>query len=376
MKVLQLGKYYPPHFGGIETVTFDLCEGLNEKGIQTDVLCSNIDNTYEELVYKSHTIYRTKSLGIFASTPISFQIITKLKKIADEYDIIHVHLPNPMTTLAIFLVRPKAKIVLHWHSDIVKQKYILKIFNPLQNWLLKRADKIIATSPKYIEGSIPLKRYITKVESIPLGIDPNKIVSSDEKVKSILKKYKNKKIIFSLGRLEYYKGFEYLIKAAQYLDDSYIILIGGTGSLYDELKKIIIEHDLENKVTLLGRVSEDELGNYFQASDIFCLPSVAKSEAFGVVQLEAMCFNKPLIATKIVGSGVDWVNQDGVTGINVPIKNPHAIAEAIIKILSNKEIYMKYSNNSGKRFNELFTKKHMIDNFIQLYKKLLSPRGY
>ena len=181
-----------------------------------------------------------------------------------------------------------------------------------------------------------------------IGIDKNKLNSDTFKVDSIRKTYKNKKIIFSLGRLVYYKGFEYLIDSAKYLSEDYIILIGGIGPLYKELDNKIKLLKLENKVKLLGRIEDNDLGNYYEACDIYCLSSIVKSEAFGIVQIEAMSFSKPVIATKIKGSGVDWVNKHKESGINVNPKNGEELANAIKKIISNHNLYKKYSQGAKK----------------------------
>jgi rhamnosyl/mannosyltransferase len=192
----------------------------------------------------------------------------------------------------------------------------------------------------------------------------------EKKVNDIKKAYKNKKIIFSIGRLEYYKGFEYLIESAKYLDDSYVILIGGKGSLDMELNKLILNKKLESKVVMLGEINYKNLGNYFEASDIFCLPSIAKSEAFGIVQIEAMSFGKPIISTQIEGSGVDWVNKNMESGVTVPIKNSEKIAEAIKDIMLTKERYNKFSKKSKERFLTNFTHSIMINKTINLYDSL------
>lgn len=371
MKVLQLGKFYPPSHGGIETVTFDITEYLNQHNIDTDVLCANETNEYTEEIMNGYNVFRTKSWGLFASTSISPQYISKFKEIMDNYDIIHVHLPNPLANLALYYAKPKQKIVLHWHSDIIKQKYLLKLYGPLQNWMLKRADLIISTSPKYMEESLVLQPYIDKCIAIPLGIDEHKLQCDNVEVQKIKEKYINKKIIFTLGRMTYYKGFKYLIEAAKYLDDSYIILIGGKGELLEEFEEKIKKEELEGKVKLLGRIEDADLGNYFKACDLFCLPSIAKSEAFGVVQIEAMSFAKPVVATNIEGSGVDWVNENGVSGLNVPIKNAKAIANACETIMEDESTYKNFSKNAKERFQSLFLRDEMGASFAKSYEELI-----
>ena len=379
MKVLQFGKFYPPDVGGIETAIYNITEELNKKGIKCDVLCSNSKREYKKEIidrgsYK-YIVYRTKSYGKIASTSITPQMIFKLKEIIDNYDIIHLHHPDPMANFALFLVNPKKqKIVIHWHSDIIRQKFALKFYRPLLNWMLKKADVIIGSSTKYIEESEQLKKFKNKCVPIPYGIKKENLKINEEKIKEIKKKFENKKIIFSLGRFIYYKGFEYLIESSKYLPDDYIIVIGGDGELRKKYEKLIMNNNLLNKVFLIGKIPQTHLGSYYKACDLFCLPSIEKSEAFGLVIVEAMSFGKPVVATNIKGSGVSWVNQNGVTGLNVEPKNPKALADAIRFICENPEIYIKMSKNALKRFEEEFTVEKEILKILKIYNKLLEDK--
>jgi len=372
MKILQLTKYYPPQLlGGIEIVTYDITEGVNELGMQCDVVCANMENKNLTERNKKYTIYRAATLYNLFSTALSTKLISILKTLSPQYNIIQVHMPNPMAMLAVYLARPKAKIILHWHNDIVKQKIVYFFIKPLETWLLKRADIIVGTSPTYVKGSVALKNFLNKTTVIPLGIDTNRLKYTDKRLQEIAKTYTGKKIIFSVGRLIYYKSFDVLINAANYLDGQAIILIAGAGELKENLEKQITENGLNEKVKLLGRVSDEDLACYYKLCDIFCLPSAKRTEGFGAVQLEAMYFGKPIIATKIPGSGVSWVNQDGITGFNVPINDAKAIADAAKKILSNPRLYQKFSNSATKRFYDNFTKGKMVNAFVNLYKKIL-----
>ena len=370
MKILHLGKYYPPHFGGIEKVNYDLVEGLNELGYSTDEICFNEEfaNIFEERKYK---VYRAANLFKLNSTPFSFSIIKILRRIHHHYDIIHIHLPNPTGAIALQLVNFKGKIVVHWHSDIIKQKILKKFYAPFQKALLKRADRIIVTSPPYLEGSDDLMEFKNKCEIIPIGIDETELIC-DEQFLSILREtYRDKRIIFSVGRLIYYKGFKYLIDAAKNLPDDFLILIGGTGELYDELQNQITTNHLESRVKLLGKIPADKLACYYKLCDVYCLPSSEKSEAFGVVQLEAMSFGKPLISTNIPFSGVPWINEHGNTGLVVPPKNSEALTEAIKLILSDQKTKEKFGSMAHHKFLKEFTAEKMCQRTANLYKSLL-----
>ncbi|MEJ7682671.1 MAG: glycosyltransferase [Segetibacter sp.] len=180
------------------------------------------------------------------------------------------------------------------------------------------------------------------------------------------------KIIFALGRFIYYKGFEYLIEAAKYLPDDFVILIGGAGPMKEAYVSLIKQYNLYNKIYLLSDINQNDLGNYYKACDVFCLPSTQKTEAFGLVLVEAMVFGKPLLSTNIPGSGTSWVNVNNVTGINVEPKNGKALAEAILTIMDESN-YKAFSINSRKRYEEKFTNTKFINKLKQYYMQLIEP---
>ncbi len=374
MKILQLGKFYPPVFGGIQNVMYELTTGLNNEKIHCDVLCSNNRNKYEVTKYDNYQVFKTKSYGIHFSTSITPQMISVLKNIQDDYDIISIHFPDPMAALALFIARPKGKVVLHWHSDVIKQKHLLKLFEPLQNWVINRADLIIGATKGHIKDSDQASLMLDKSIVLPYPFDSNELKQCiDSDLLNILKtKYPGKKIIFAMGRLIYYKGFEHLIEAANHLNDDYIILIGGEGKLKEKFEQKIKSNNLQSKVKLIGFIPRSELGTYYKFCDVFCLPSTFRSEMFGIVQLEAMSFGKPIITTKLERSGVCNVNIDGVTGKCVEVANSLEIATAIDSILQNTDTYLLYSENCKERVKEVFDKKVVIESLIEIYKKLLN----
>lgn len=370
MRVLQLGKFYPVE-GGVEKVMFDLLVGLSNKNIPCDMLCTNVlpgkpAQTVE--INKNARIYCTKTILKKFSTMISPQLVTKLREIGSNYDIIHVHHPDPMAAVALRCSGFKGKVVLHWHSDILSQKILLNFYMPLQKWLIKRADVIVGTTPVYIEKSPHLRFVQHKCTYLPIGVQP--IVCDEAKAAKIRNRYKNKKIVFSLGRLVAYKGFKYLIDAARNLPNDYVVLIGGSGELKEQLRQQITDLHLENKVYLLGRISDEELPLYFKACDLFCLSSIQKTEAFAIVQIEAMSCGKPVVATKIPESGVSWVNAHGQSGLNVPIEDADALATAITSILDNEPLYQTYSQGAWQRFHDLFRIDEMITKCERIYANL------
>ena len=368
LKILQVGKFYPVR-GGVEKVMYDLTLGLSELGQDCDMLCAATEGGTRTIQLNGHAkLFCCASWAKIAATMISPAMVFTLRRICRNYDIIHVHHPDPMACLALFCSGYKGQVVLHWHSDIEKQKYLLRLYRPLQDWLLRRADRVVGTTPVYLAESPYLKDVQDKTVSLPIGVEP--MIFSEEKAEAVRQQYPGKKIVFSLGRLVHYKGFRYLVEAARYLDDSYVILIGGTGQLKDELQQEIDEFRLNDRVKLLGRISDEDLPAYYGACRVFCLSSVQKTEAFGIVQIEAMSCGKPVVATRIPHSGTAWVNAHGVSGLNVGPRNARELAEAIRTLTKDEETYQQYAENAGKRYRELFTKEHMIKHCMKIYEAL------
>lgn len=303
-----------------------------------------------------------------ASNGATKAFIKKIEEI--DPDIIHIHHPDPMAAMALRLSGYKGKVVLHWHSDILSQKALLRFYLPIQNWLIKRADTIVGTTPVYLAESPYLQGVQEKCRCIPIGIEP--VISDSAREQEIRNEYSGRRIIFSLGRLVEYKGYRYLIEAAKYLDDSFMILIGGGGPLRESLQREIDELGVGSRVKLLGKVPQEDLASYYGACELFCMSSVMKTEAFGIVQIEAMSAGRPVVATKIPESGVSWVNEDGVSGINVAPRDSKAIAKAILTITDNEATWKKFSAGAAKRFAENFTKEKMISKCLNIYAETLS----
>jgi rhamnosyl/mannosyltransferase len=360
--------------GGIETFLYDLNEELYNTGhsIQSDILSFNNTNKTETDSTRPYLIQRSAEMFKFKKVPISINYLGWLRKHQNNYDIIHLHFPNPWADLTLILSGFKGKVVVHWHSDIVKSKLLKSIYDPLMRWMLKRSDLIIATSPNYAAESDTLPDYKEKLKVVPLGLNPDRIktINSDTLAK-LQKQYKGKKVVFSLGRQIPYKGFDYLIKAAQHLPDDYKVLIGGRGELYEEHKELIESHQLSDKVEMIGFIKSEDLSSYYNLCDVYVMSSVFKSEAFGVVQLEAMYFKKPIVSTKIPCSGVSWVNQHEETGLIVPPKDEKALATAIKSIIEDGK-YDTYSQNCTKRLNTHFSSVKTANEIYHLYKGLLN----
>jgi rhamnosyl/mannosyltransferase len=373
MRCLQLSKFYPPISGGIETTVRDIAEGLASQQLEVEVLCANT----KSITIREAAVVPITRVGAFAnlaSTSLTPGLFSELRRCLRDKDVVHVHLPNPMANLALLLAWPKVKVVVHWHSDIVKQKRLLKLYEPLQEWLLRRADAIIATSPPYAQSSPWLRRHMKKVHFVPSCIrDPDTFVDTEtrrELAATVKAKFPGKKIVFALGRMTYYKGFDVLVEAARYLDDNTVVLIGGNGELLEGLKAQARSLGVDDNVHFLGRVDDEVLPGYYEACDIFCLPSIMRSEAFGLVMVEAMSYRKPVVATRIPGSGVTWVNIHGETGLNAETGDSLDLARAIRGVLSDPELAIKLGEGGRRRFEQHFTIDKMIVAITQIYRSI------
>jgi len=366
MKVLHVGKFCPPIEGGIENFTYDLLECLNKNNVKADLLCfGKISEIKKENNFLCHSCKLDINVN---SAPLSLDYIINFSKITKNYDIIHVHSPNPLGEfISLFIDKP---IVVHWHSDIVKQKILYTFYRPIQQYFLRKAKRIIVTSVQYLESSKQLENHKNKAVVIPSGLKIDRLLKarSIEEFERIKEKIKGKKIVLSIGRLVDYKGFSYLIEAAKFLDKDFLTLIIGSGPLYKQLKEKIERENLHEKVMLLGKI--ENIVPFIKRCDVFCLPSIDRNEAFGLVLVEALAFGKPLITTNVYGSGMNYVNIHNKTGLIVEKKNAKAIANAIKKIVYNKKLYTMFSNNALKRFKEFEIEK-IGKKIIKVYKDVL-----
>ncbi len=369
-RVLQINNYMYPHIGGIEQTTRDILNSIKEEYEQR-VICFNHEKGTVTNQVDGVDITRVNCQAKVASQSIALSYGKVLKKVMKEFqpDIVIFHYPNPFVAhfLMKHLKNKKFKLIMWWHLDIVKQKILGKLFNGQTKKLIKYADRIVATSPNYIEGSKWLSSNKDKCVVIPSCINEERLKYDDTHIqmaKEIKEKYKGKTICFSFGRHVEYKGMTYLVKASKLLSDDYQVLIGGKGPLTDSLIK---EAKDDNKVEFLGRISDDELKAYFLACDIFCFPSITKNEAFGVGLAEAMYYAKPVITFNIPGSGVNYVSIKDETGLEVDNCNVEQYAEAIKQLSASDELKNKFSQNAKKRVDELL----LFSKFKEHVKSLL-----
>jgi rhamnosyl/mannosyltransferase len=356
--ILQIAKYYYPVEGGIETVTKYMGEGL--ANFENVVVCFSKDGSTHIDTVNGVKVYRIASSMNIASQDIAFSYYHHLKRIIKEVqpDMILLHCPNPFLYPITAKLTPKnVKLVLLWHSDILGKGILYKLVKQFEKLILKKADLILATSPNYIHPSSPIYDYRNKIKVVPNGIIKDDFIwkpGDEMTVEEIRRKYHHKKIVFFVGRHAAYKGINYLIEAEKYIQSDCVILIGGRGPETERLKAM--SHS--DRIKFIGRIPNESLRCYYYASDIFAFTSCTKQEAFGIALAEAMyCGSVPVTFT-LEGSGVNWVSVGGETGIEVPLNDVRAYAEAIDRLLTDKDLYLKYATAAKNRIVRMFTSEH------------------
>ncbi|MDE6034736.1 MAG: glycosyltransferase [Ruminococcus sp.] len=368
IRILEVNKAYFPHTGGIETLVKQYSEELGKfKNIEVRTLVcrDGIGKTCSENI-NGVRLVRAGSFGTYFSCPVSMSFLKIFRKMSENADVIHIHVPFPLTDLALLLSGYSGKVIVSWHSDIVKQKKLLRLYKPLMKYLLNRADCILVATEGHIYGSEFLPEYHSKCRVLPYGISPENYTDI-KKIPFLTEKLTNPESIkvFFTGRLVYYKGVDVLINAFRKVGDNCELFIAGTGILENQLKEKVHEYGLNDRVHFLGFLPDAQLKQAFSDCDIFILPSVEKSEAFGIVQLEAMIYGKPVINTNLP-SGVPYVSIHEKTGITVQPKNSVQLAEAINILRKNKNLREKLGQNARKRVLENFNEKNVIQDLYKI----------
>ena len=358
MRILQVNKLYDPWIGGVETVAQDIADGLNGRdGISVvNLVCQPRGARKVEEVHGVPT-YRAASWGMVSGMPLSWDFFRLFRMLAKDADVIILHHPFPLAFVAYRLFGDKKRVVVWYHSDIVRQRIAKLPFLPFIRFALRRADHIFVSNKAIIKNSAMLRDISDKCRVIYFGIDPGRFRQTDEirrKADEIRRAY-GAPLVLSVGRLIYYKGFLYLIAAMK--DVPAHLLIVGSGPMRGALEREIAELHLEDRVHIIDAVPD--LVPYYHVCDIFVLSSSEPSEVFGIVQIEAMACGKPVVNTALP-TGVPEVSIDGVTGRTVSPRDVAELGAALREILSDKEEYRRFSENALTEVAKRFTKTRFL----------------
>ncbi|MCX7832074.1 MAG: glycosyltransferase [Actinobacteria bacterium] len=371
IRVALVNKLYYPVIGGVETHVRDLSIYLPSH-IQRKVLACSENRRRKVEIIDDVEVIKSRSLGVYFSSPVPLGFIKELRALEHWADIFHFHFPFPPGEVSFLLSGIKKPLIVTYHSDIVRQKFLLKFYEPFLIKFLKKADLIIATSPNYIETSPYLRRFKEKCRVIPLGIDTEKYKTDEsiEKLKEDVRKEIGAPFVLFVGRLIYYKGVEYLIKAFKSIPEPYKLVLVGGGPLEESLKKLAEETGIKERVVFLKHQPFEKLVALYHTCELFVLPSVERTEAFGIVQLEAQACRKPVVTTEL-GTGTSYANLDGVTGLVVPPRNEKALADAIKKILFDEKLRQTFSKNAYERVLRDFDVRRMAENVANIYTEVV-----
>jgi rhamnosyl/mannosyltransferase len=379
MRVLHFGRFFNDNFGGLERHVSNLLDGLS-RTIHVANIVANERFGLDVIDLPRYKVYKAPSLGLLASMPICPTMPALIRSLERDgrFDIYHLHFPDPMSHLALEVLPADRRVVISWHSDIIRQKTLLAFYRPFLNRVINRAGAIIAATPRHFSSSTQLtaSRYPGRFRVVPYGLDYSAYLAPrlDADAARIRAEHPGRRLVFAVGRHVYYKGFEYLIRAMAQLPADALLLLGGSGPLTGAYRRLIGELKLENQVRLLGRVADVDLPALYRAAELFCMPSVEPSEAFGLVQIEAMACARPVVGCEL-SNGATFVNQHGVTGLVVPPRDPDALAAAINTLLADDRLAREMGAAGRLRACAEFSLEKMWSGTLQVYREVLAGAG-
>ncbi len=372
LRVLHVGKYYPPVPGGMERVLQLLCEG--ERGaVDTRVLVASLDRRTTREVVGGVPVTRAASLAMVGSVGLSISLPLELRRMAADVTVLHE--PNPVALAADFVTRRKGPLLVYFHSEVVRPQWKYRmVYRPLLARVLDRASRIIVASPNMASTAAQLADHREKCVVIPYGIDTaafERTPAVDARARALRGTSADPLILF-VGRLVPYKGVDVLIRAMAGTPAR--LVVAGNGPQAAELRQLAGALDVAGRVTFLGQVPDSDLVALYHACDVLALPSVTRAEAFGMVQIEAMACGKPVVSTNLP-SGVPWVNQHGESGLVVPPGDADALARALTTLVSDAALRQRLGAGAHRRVQAEFTVRRMAERTVALYDEVVRQQG-
>ncbi len=367
IRVLMVGKFYPPQYvGGIEYSLQETASGLARSGLDVDVVVSSRDGHSSTEEIDGVTVHRVKRISNIGSVPISLHYPLKLRQMLKEkhYDVVHLHYPYAIGELSCLFNKINAKLVITYHMNSEYTKLLKKPLIPFMNGLLRKADHIIVSSDNLLNSAKHLNNYRDKCTVIPLSVKDEWFEApSLEAVAALKTEYGP--FVFFAGRLFKTKGARILIEAVRNLDCN--LVLAGEGPELESLKSLADNLDISDRVFFVGSQEKKRLKEFYNASEIFCLPSISNQESFGLVLLEAMAAGKPVISTEL-GTGTTYINQHGETGLVVKPEDVDMLEDAIRRLMADEVYRLKLGRNALKRADEIFREDVVLGHIIELYK--------
>jgi rhamnosyl/mannosyltransferase len=360
MKVLHLYKtYLPEDFTGVPRVIHALAEGMVEQGVETRVLTLGPSSDATTKVDR-HSVHIARRDMDIASTGFSIEAISTYKELSAQADIVHYHFPWPFADILHFSVRPSCPTIVTYHSDIVRQRLLLPLYAPLRDRFLRDVDLIVATSRNYVSSSAVLRRFADKTSVIPIGIPD--IVPAEAGLVARWRKRVEQDFFLFVGTLRYYKGLEYLMRAAR--DSGARVVIAGAGNSVEWAQLG------GPTVTFVGSISDADKVALLELCRAFVFPSHLRSEAFGIALLEAARAGRALISCEI-GTGTSFINRDRVTGFVIPPADSKALAEAMQILANEPDTALRMGQKARQRYQMFFRAGTMAKAYFETYQRLI-----
>lgn len=371
MRVLHFYKTsFPDTMGGTEQVINQIARGAVKLGVQTDVLSLTPEQVPRTIEIDGYQAHRARLTIQIASTGFSASAFLRFAQLAKKADVIHYHFPWPFMDVVHFATRVKKPTVVTYHSDIIRQKNLLKLYRPLKWKFLGEMTRIVATSPNYLTTSEVLAKYKHKVDVIPIGLDKSTYPDPSTEKLTYWRQKLGPKFFLFVGVIRYYKGLHILMEAAQGID--YPIVIVGAGPIEEELKVQAARLGLRN-VYFLGFLPDDDKVALLTLCYGVLFPSHLRSEAFGISLLEGAMYGKPMISSEI-GTGTTFINIAGETGLVVPPSDPLALRQAMQYLWENPEQAAEMGRRAEARYWAHFTADRMVRSYVDLYGDLALRR--
>lgn len=368
MRVLHFYKTsFPDTMGGIEQVINQIARGANKLGVQTDVLSLTPDRVARTIEIDGYLAHRARLDLQIASTGCSASAFWRFSQLTKKADVIHYHFPWPFMDVVHFATRVKKPTVVTYHSDIIKQKLLLKLYRPLQNKFLASVDRIVATSPNYLATSDVLNKFSDKVSVIPIGLDKATYPKPMPNRLQYWRKKLGPKFFLFVGVLRYYKGLHILVEAAQGTD--YPIAIVGAGPIEQELQAQVAQLGLRN-IHFYGQLSDEDKVALLTLCYGVLFPSHLRSEAFGISLLEGAMYGKPMISSEI-GTGTTFINIADETGLVVPPSDPIALRQAMQYLWAHPDQAAEMGRRAEARYWKHFTADQMVKSHVEMYGDLV-----
>jgi len=361
--------FLPDSVGGLENAIAQMADSTRRLGIEPRVV--SVSTAAEQPAvahYRSTVHYRYAQTLSLASNAMSLALLRDFGRHLAWADVVHYHFPWPFADLLHLAWRVRRPSIVTYHSDIVRQRKLLAMYRPLMDRFLARVDRIVATSPNYLQTSEVLQRYRAKTTVIPIGLEPSSYPASAPETLARWRRSVGEGFFLFIGVIRYYKGLHILLDALAGTPLPTVIV--GSGPIEEELRRHAQRAGLRH-VTFLGTVPEEDKAALLELCTAVVFPSHLRSEAFGVTLLEGAMFGKPLISSEI-GTGTSYINVDGETGIVVPPGDPVALRAAMLRLSGDAALRERMGEAARRRFDALFSADRMALGYAQTYGELVS----